>query len=112
MTPDDIRAVMARHGLTQVQLAAAMHPPVHQSTVSRWLDGSSPERHHRAQLQALLDAEPDSVRPLQDEVVQSWRDLLAAAEASDLSPEFRAAVDRLARATLRTLGQSPEQPNP
>lgn len=38
MTPDDIRAMMARLGLTQAQVARAVG--VEQATVSRWLSGT------------------------------------------------------------------------
>ena len=43
MTGADLRAWRERHGMTQVQLAAAIGVP--QATVSRWESGTHPIRH-------------------------------------------------------------------
>ncbi len=50
----DIRRLLDQHGLTQVQLAQSLDPPVSHTTVSRWLRGATPHPRHAAQIKRLM----------------------------------------------------------
>ena len=83
------------------------HPPVTQSTVSRWLSGDlTPADDHAAQIAGLaLGPDPDAPPASHAEIVASWQALIAD-NAGDDSPLARSMV-RLARATLIALGADP-----
>lgn len=61
VAPAEIKALLLRRGWTYQQLADEMTPPVHRSTVARWLVGVAPYPNHAAQLRALIDAKEGDV---------------------------------------------------
>lgn len=107
VTPDTIRALLRRRRLTQADLAAALTPPVTQSTVSRWLSGDlTPADDHAAQIAGLaLGPGPDAPPASLAEIAASWQALIDD-NAGDDAPLARNMV-RLARATLAALGADP-----
>lgn len=108
--PADIRAMMARLGLSQTALADLVDPPVHQSTVARWLDGTfAPHARHAVALRRLIGRpEPsDLVTEGPDGVLRSYDDAIAAWETDDTgSPELAATVLRVLHATRDNLAKS------
>ena len=107
VTPDAIRALLRRRRLPQADLAAALTPPVTQSTVSRWLSGDlAPADDHAAQIAGLaLGPDPDAPPASLAEIAASWQALIDD-NADDASPLARNMV-RLARATLAALRADP-----
>ena len=107
VTPDAIRALLRRRRLTQADLAAALTPPVTQSTVSRWLSGDlTPADDHAAQIAGLaLGPDPDAPPASLAELAASSQAIIDD-NAGDAAPLARNIV-RLARATLIALGADP-----
>ena len=107
VTPDTIRALLRRRRLTQADLAAALTPPVTQSTVSRWLSGDlTPADDHAAQIAGLaLGPDPDATPASLAEIAASWQALIDD-NAGDDAPLARNMAP-LARATLAALRADP-----
>lgn len=86
-TPAQLRSLLDRHGWTTDDLARLMDPPVHRSTVARWLAGAAPYPRHAVQIRRLIaDAPPapeDVVLPAPDETADP-----------DATPEQRAGLLR------------------
>jgi len=79
ISPNQVRALLGRRRMAQADLAAALDPPVTQSTVSRWLHGElTPAPDHAAQMLALLATAP---RAPWGEPTADWEPAAVAATA-------------------------------